>query len=95
MPVDRPKPYIEFNWSYPDKDPHIEFRLYEDNALVVPNIGELFFSLSVVDNEPRPYAYAVTAYNMTTKLESDKSAAVTINFQPPAIPADFTASLVV
>ncbi len=83
--------HLSFNWNHA-APANLEYRLYEDGAMVVDNIGELSFSLNMEGKQPNQYSYYVTAVDLTTRLESDPSNAVSINFTLPAAPTGLTVS---
>lgn len=88
---------IEFKWSHDGKREDgsevsgLFFRLYENDALAVDNIGELHFSL-LMDGRPKgTYRYSVTAVD-SNLLESPKSNAVSVGFFAPSAPTGLSAS---
>ena len=85
--------HLNFNWDH-SAPTNLEYRLYEDGAMIGDNIGVLNFSLSMEGKQPNTYSYYVTAVDLTTKLESVPSGAVSINFTLPSPPTGLVASLI-
>ncbi len=84
---------LSFSWRHDNPaGSKITFNLYENGELAVDGIAQLQFSL-LMDGKPHgEYSYYVTATDSKTKLESDPSESVSINFMVPASPDGFTAS---
>lgn len=82
---------IEFLWTH-DNPEGLTYRLYEDGTLAVDDIGEMKFTLLMEGKPYKAYGYHVTAYDSRTKLESEASNVVTVNFTIPAAPTDLRAS---
>ena len=84
---------ITFNWEH-QSPTGLVFRLYEDGVMIVDNIGAMNFTLSMDGNADGVYAYYLTSFDTTTKLESVPSETVNINFIPPQAPTGFVGSLI-
>ena len=94
--------HLNFTWStsVDAAHPNLTYTLYENGAPIVPNIGELTFSLLMDGKADATYRYWVTAVDpaATGALhESAPSNEVDINFVAPVAPSapkDFAATLV-
>lgn len=84
---------ILFNWTHENPE-GLTYRLFEDGELVVDEIGEMNFTLLMNGKPYKEYSYHVTAYDPRTKLESEASNVVTVNFMIPAAPRELRASWV-
>jgi len=84
---------LNFTWDHenPDDSP-ITFKLYENGVKVVEDIAQLSFSLLMDDKEQGYYEYNITSYDTRTKLESEPSASVGVNFTVPSAPTGFGVS---
>ena len=83
--------HLNFAWDHSAPN-NLEYRLYEDGAMIQDNIAVLNFSL-LMDSKPyNTYSYHVTAVDLTTGLESAPSGSVTVNFTIPAAPTGLSAS---
>ena len=84
---------ILFNWEHQSPE-NLVFRLYEDGIMIVDNIGAMNFTLSMEGKADGVYAYYLTSFDTTTKLESVPSETVNVNFIPPQAPTGFRGSLI-
>jgi hypothetical protein len=96
-------PRLLFSWGAPtgrtdgtqltaDEINKLNYRLYEDGALVVDDIGVLNFELLMNDKAEGTYSYTVTA--VLYGLESAHSEPALVNFIRPAAPTNLIAEWV-
>lgn len=84
-------PHLQINWTHTDPEPHqVTFRLYENDVVIVDNIGEMKFSLLMDEKAHGVYEYSVDAVKYG--IASDRSNSAAVNFTAPAIPANLTVS---
>ena len=67
------------------------YSLYEEGALIVNNIGETNFSVTV-ESPPNAITYQVAAVFVLGNLNGDLSDPFTLNFIKPNAPTGLTAS---
>lgn len=83
-----------FNWNQ-EAPEGLEYRLYEDDVLIVDHIGALTFTLDMKGKPDATYEYHVTSVRVSDGVESGPSPATAINFiNPPQAPTGLTVSLV-
>lgn len=84
-------PHLKINWTHTDPEPHqVTFRLYENDVVIVDNIGEMKFSLLMEGKQQGVYAYSVDAVKYG--IASDRSNSASVNFTQPTAPVDLTVS---
>jgi len=93
------QPSLRFSWQAPlertdgslitpEEENKISYRLYENDQLVVDDIGLLNFELLMENKLHGTYKYHATA--VLYGLESPPSEVVIVNFIPPAAPRSFS-----
>lgn len=84
-------PHLKINWTHTDPEPNqVTFRLYENDVVIVDNIGEMEFSLLMEEKEQGVYEYSVDAVKYG--IASERSNSVSVNFTKPETPGDLTVS---
>lgn len=88
---------LDFRWGRPQNyEEGWVYRLYEtyngEQTLVADDIVGESFSLIMEGKPEGTYGYSATTYAPKTKLESDFSNVVLVNFIKPLPPADFAVS---
>jgi len=86
-------PHLKINWTHTDPEPNqVHFRLYENDVMIVDNIGEMKFSLLMEGKAQGTYTYEVDAVKYG--IASDKSNSASINFTKPMAPENLAVSWV-
>ena len=82
-------PSILFQWDY--SDPYDSFQLYENDVLIVHDIGETNFTLLMEGKDYADYPYHVRT--VRDGIVSEPSNTVVVNFTQPAAPTNLRATL--
>lgn len=85
-------PHIPMRWDYnPENLSGTFFRLYENDELVVDNIANPYFDLTMEGKEYGEYTYRVTAVRKDFMIESSPSNPYVANFTQPEAPTNLRA----
>ena len=79
-------PGITLTWQH-DTPAGLTYNVYENDALIVENVGVLNFSIDMANRPSGNYIYQVSAVRTSDNVEGARSEPVTANFtQDPPLP---------